>query len=132
MAAPVYATVAELAGAMDPDKPPADAARMLRDASGDIDDLLLCAVYATGPAGAPADPDVIEALREATIALVRYRIDVGDDGGGAMEMLTSASLAGVSMSWGGGGKGKPSVRYGPRVPGILQRAGLLGQSPWQE
>jgi hypothetical protein len=121
-----YATTKQLAESMH-EAVPLDAAKRLRDASADLDDLLLCAVYDVDDDGMPTDPDVKEALAEAVCALVQHRLDTGDDDGSGA--LQSASIAGVSLGWNRSGKANPSARYGPKVPGILAGVGLLGQGP---
>lgn len=131
MAQPVYATVDDLAADLgDQQQPPANAERMLRDASRDVDDLIVSAIYSTGPDEMPLDDEIREALRDATLALVRWWLATGDDGSGTSQILTSASIAGVSLGFGNAGKDQPSMKYGPRVPGILARAGLMGRGPY--
>lgn len=130
MAQPVYATVDELANAIKPKTPPANAEQLLVDASGDIDDLILSAVYETDAAGYPTDPEIRDALKQATIALIRWWGGIGEDGTGITQVLTSASIAGVALGFGNGGKDQPSMKYGPRVPGILARAGLMARAPY--
>jgi hypothetical protein len=121
-----YATTKQLAESMH-EAVPLDAAKRLRDASADLDDLLVCAVYDVDDDGMPTDPEVQQALVDATCALVEHRLNTGDDDGSGA--LQSASIAGVSLGWNRSGKGNPSARYGPKVGGILAGAGLLGTGP---
>ena len=65
--APVYATPADLAAWLGLQEPPAGAVRALRDASLDVDVILVGAVYAVNDEGAPTDPKVADILMQATL-----------------------------------------------------------------
>jgi len=71
--APVYATPEELATWLGLDEPPAGAVTALRDASLDVDRLLIGAVYATGADGRPTEQHVIDTLRDATCAQAAFK-----------------------------------------------------------
>lgn len=64
---PVYATPTDLADWLGLDAPPEGAARALRDASLDVDVLLVGAVYAVNDEGAPTDPKAADVLKQATL-----------------------------------------------------------------
>lgn len=70
--APVYATPADLAGWLGLPEPPAGAERALRDASLDVDALLVGAVYAVGGDGAPTSSRVADILMQATLHQVEH------------------------------------------------------------
>lgn len=70
--APVYATPADLAEWLGLPEPPAGAARALRDASLDVDALLVGAVYAVDGDGAPTDERVADILMQATLHQVEH------------------------------------------------------------
>ena len=70
--APVYATPDELATWLGLDEPPAGAVTALRDASLDVDRLLIGVVYETDADGRPTDQHVIDTLRDATCAQAVY------------------------------------------------------------
>lgn len=70
--APVYATPADLAQWLGLEEPPAGAVRALRDASLDVDTLLVGAVYAVDGQGAPTDPRVADILMQATLHQVEH------------------------------------------------------------
>ncbi|MGW9041247.1 hypothetical protein ACWGQL_01575 [Streptomyces lydicus] len=110
---------------------PADAERLLARASEDVDDALLTAVYATDGASMPTDPEVADALADATCAQVEYQLATGDDGTGAAGRWDSVSIGPVSLS---GRKDAPTapgdVDLAPRAHRALTRAGLLPGVIW--
>lgn len=105
------------------------ARRILVDASREIDRVTKTARYRVDPAGRPTDPDIAAALRDATCELVGWWEETGTATGGRA-LFTSASIAGVSLGFGGQGQGTSSNpqadRVGPRVWTILLNAGLTG------
>ena len=112
---------------------PADAERLLKRASEDIDAALVAAVYATDAAGMPTDPAVVQALADATCAQIEFQQETGDTGTGAAGRWGSVSLGPVSLSDrkdtpGGGGGG--DVDLAPRAHRALRAAGLLPGVIW--
>ena len=71
--APVYATPAELATWLGLAEPPAGAVTALRDASLDVDRLLIGAVYATDADGKPTGERIAGILRDATCAQASFK-----------------------------------------------------------
>lgn len=65
--APVYATPEQLAEYLGVETAPEGAQRALEDASLDVDNLLIGAVYAVDGEGAPTEQRVIDALRRAVL-----------------------------------------------------------------
>lgn len=126
----VYATPEQLT-AWTGQPAPADAERLLRRASEDVDASLLTAVYRTDPAGMPTDPIVVEALADAACAQVEYQQATGDDGTGAVAQWDTVSIGPVSL---GGRKGPVraagDVDLAPRAGRALARAGLLPGVIW--
>ncbi|MEU0039955.1 hypothetical protein [Streptomyces sp. NPDC006333] len=124
MAARVYATSADYTE-WSGQAAPTGAERLLTQASRDIDDALLTAYYCTDADGMPTDPDIVEALREATCAQVEYQQETGDTGTGAAGRWDSVSLGPVALS---GRKDAPTGPQGldlaPRADRALRRAGL--------
>lgn len=126
----MYATPAELANHLAPETLPAGAARLLARASRDVDRALLCARYTVDDTGAPTDPKVVDALREATLEQAAYRIETGDDtgvvtGGG------SAAIGSVNVTRtapGAAGSGTVGV-LGEQAHEVLMLAGLTGHAP---
>lgn len=123
-----YATLDELTEHLAPATVPANAARRLDIASRQVDRELLCAVYDVD------DPDVHQALRDATLAQVAAMIENGDNGGGAGSGITSFSIGSVSASRGNAAAGTAPQRTAAglyeQAFTVLQLAGLTGQPPW--
>lgn len=126
----IYATPDQLA-AWTGDPAPPDADRLLARASEDVEDALRTAVYATDAAGMPTDPDVVQALADATCAQVEYQQAAGDDGTGAAGRWDSVSIGAVSLS---GRQSGPTaagdVDLAPRAERALTRAGVLPGVIW--
>jgi hypothetical protein len=121
-----HATTGDLARYSGKPLPPA-ARRLLIDASVEIDRLTRTAVYTTDPAtGRATDPRLRAALAEATCELIGWWDETGT-ATGSRALFTSASIAGVSLGFGGGGaQANPQAdRIGPRVWSILLGAGLI-------
>ena len=120
-----YATEGEFAAWLNPDPAPSGAARLLRDASEDVDEMLLTAIYRVDEDGLPVDAPVIEALRDATCAQAWHRSEHGDD----VEISMSSEAVSLGpLSFGGGGAGKASQgipQHSPRALRILRNAGLI-------
>jgi len=112
MAQPVYATSVEYtASAYGQAAAPADIAKRLAIASKHIDRLVLTAYYDVDVNDKPTDADVIEALREATIAQASYLIDpsAGLGEGQLPPGVSSASIGSASITR---AKPSPEVRIG--------------------
>lgn len=121
-----YATEAEFTAWLNPDPVPAGAARLLRDASEDVDEMLLTACYRVDEDDMPVDDPVKEALRDATCAQALHRSEHGDD----VEIATSGEAVSLGpLSFGGtskGGNASGSVpQRSPRALRILRNAGLI-------
>lgn len=126
----VYATPEQLAEQTG-QPAPADAARLLRRASEDVDDALKTAVYRTDAAGMPTEPAIVAALAAATVAQVEYVTEQGGDDTGAAGQWDSVSIGPVAMSGRRSGPSTPTdVDLGPRAHRALSRAGLLPGVIW--
>lgn len=97
----VYATPAQLAtwtGQPAPD----NAAALLREASILVGSACRCDVYDTIPSGLPSDPDLLDAMRDATCAHAalwdRLGIDPTAGKAGLAATVTSSSIDGASVS----------------------------------
>lgn len=134
MAQPVYATAAEYN-----DSPygqasaGADITDRLAIASRDIDALIVSAVYDVDTSDKPTDPDLVDALRDATIAQASYGIDptAGLAEGEIPAGYTSVSIGSASITR---AKAAPEYRfqgtaYGPRVFQILRAVNLYSREP---
>lgn len=122
-----YATVEEFTDFLDPDPVPANAARLLANASRKLDQLLIGAVYATTN-GLPTDPELADVFREAVCLQAQYIAGLGDETGananvsqlhvGNQRMIRALSLI---------GSGTP--RVSPEMLVLLQTSGLIPVYP---
>lgn len=118
-----YATVDQLNTKLG--KTPVNAQQLLDRASRDVDRALLCAVYD------PADPDVVDALREATLEQVAANLDAGNvtgNGGGRSAGFTIGRLSVQASS----DPADRPVKIGSlweQAWDVLQQAGLTGYGP---
>lgn len=128
MAPRVYATRADLVayglppGVTAPDEP--EATRVLTRASERVDDALVSALYRTNTDGTPYDPDVVEALRNATCAQVIEWRRTGDEHGDAGQWQ-SVGIGSVNLSR---NTAAPTAAPGELCDAAerhLRRAGLL-------
>lgn len=133
MAQRVYATLADFTDFLDPLTPPPGSERMLREASREIDQMLLSSVYDTDEDGYPTDVDAVEALKEATCAQAEYAKTIGDryGVGGLQYHAVSLGSAGLTRGYSAAGS-SAAGRWSAKAWQILQRAGLTGHesSSW--
>ena len=114
----VYATVEDLTaelGATTPEDP----APYLRAASALVRQATRRAVYDTTATGAPSDPDVAEAFRDATTAQVRAWVELGVD--------PRNGPAGVTGAPQSSSIGSASVTYGAREGADVDRIATLSE-----
>jgi 3D (Asp-Asp-Asp) domain-containing protein len=125
----VYATTADYATHLRA-APPTGARRALAEASRDVDDMLLTAVYDTDDDGLPTDATVAAALRDATVIQADYRRGLGDQFGRDAGRLVAGQIGSVSVTRSGtpGGQGAPP-RHALKAWQALQQAGLVGYGP---
>lgn len=130
MAQPVYATPTELADWMGLGSPPDGADRWLRDASMDVDSLLVSAVYDVDEDDLPTDAAVAGALRDATTAQAEYLIAVGDRTGAEADKVR-VKVDKVSVERATSPQTGRAVRdrYAARAVQVLRLAGLLPAQP---
>lgn len=127
--APVYATPAQLAEWQGLDDPPAGATVALRDASLDVDILLVGAVYDVDEEDAPADADVALVLQEATCAQATFNpsghSQTSDDA-----QQTQVKVDKVSVTRAANPQTGRVIRdrYAPGAVDILRVAGLVPPS----
>lgn len=116
---------------------PGNAATLLDRASVYVDDILIGAFYQVDGDGNPTDPDVAEALKQATCAQVQYWSETGNASGveGADDWGT-VSIGNVSLSrtarTGSGSRsgGSTTTTFSPDAIRYLRLAGLLPIAPW--
>ncbi|MBY4571247.1 hypothetical protein ACN95_14600 [Gordonia sihwensis] len=131
----IYATAADietwLGETPDADKP---IARMLRQASIMVGRACRNDLYDVDSAGKPTDPDLLEAMRDATCAQVEVWLSLGIDPAGglaAMEpQITSTSVDGGSVSYDAGTSVRAKIRaaeaLSPTSYSLLTAVGLAG------
>lgn len=124
-----YATVAELEAyaGITPD----DAERLLTRASAMLDaGPLYAAVYDVDANGAPTDPVVIAALRDAVCAQVQWWDELGDSVGAAGAGWGAVAIGGLSMSrsvTSVSGSDSAARQYAPGVADALLSPRLAGR-----
>lgn len=126
-----YATTSDLADLIGEAAVPANAGLLLTRASREIDQALLCAVYATDDNGNPTDADLIAAFRDATCEVVCYWLAQGLTDGYPTG-YQQVSIGSLSLSRGQGSSGAAAgtqTSMGPQAWAILQRAQITGYEP---
>ncbi len=129
MAAPVYATPADLTAYCAPGTSPQGVGeRQLREASAQVDEMLLTAIYDVDSEGKPTAPHVVEALKNATCAQALHVNTYGDE----VEIReTSGPVAlgplslGGRQSAGSPGAGSSVPVWAPRAVAFLRAEGLI-------
>lgn len=121
----VYATPEDLADYAGPGVVDADSPRLLARAAELVDALLVAAVYDTDPDGLPVDPQVRDALRRATCALVQWWAETGDPTG-AGGQFSEAQLGTLRLKR---NDTNTTPEIAPAAVRILATAGLLAHAP---
>lgn len=94
----IYASTDDLSAVLTPI--PDNAAALLRSASVLVRDVTSNDLYDITPAGLPTDPDLRDALREATCVQVAAWVDAGIDlSAGLKPVVASQSADGGSVSY---------------------------------
>lgn len=134
MPAPVYATAADYLAYCNG----VITDTLLKQASLRVDELIIGAVYETDSNDQPTDPDIIDALREATCAMAQWMNEQGDTtgtGGSSSGTLKSASIGSASWSYGDSpttGRQlttSSGLLVAPVAVSVLRVAGLLPAAP---
>ncbi|MEC3977901.1 hypothetical protein [Amycolatopsis sp. H20-H5] len=129
MATRVYATRGDLPSATPAGNPvPAgpEATRLLTSASRLIERATKAAVYATNAAFYPTDPDIRDALRDATCEQALWWLDNPGEESGATQQYASVAIGTVKLDRGTGSTGGvPGQRLAPQADTVLSTAGLL-------
>lgn len=102
-----------------PADPPANAALVLRLASGVVDHLLIGRVYDVDATGMPTDPDVAQALQDATVTIAHEVVERGTLEAGGTAEWQSVSIGSVSLSGRMESNGTLSVSGIPVPPATL-------------
>ncbi|WP_457948304.1 hypothetical protein ACTAQI_20320 [Pseudarthrobacter sp. alpha12b] len=134
----VYATEAELSAWMTPATVPANAAALLRSASGLVRSSTKMATYGTDADGYPTNTALRTAFRDATTAQAQYWADLGIDpskgAAGVAPLAASKSIGGASINYSvyattAEARAGAAGVLGPDAFYILEEAGLLSGSP---
>jgi hypothetical protein len=119
-----YATISDLEAWLAPEPAPANASRLLEQASDALDSALIGAMYE------PTDPGVQEVLRKACVRQVHWMMD-RDDETGANNDLQSMSAGSRSFTRRTVGEGAGAApRIAPQAVTVLRNSGLLTMWPW--
>jgi hypothetical protein len=119
-----YATISDLEAWLAPEPAPANAHRLLEEASDAIDGALTGAVYN------PDDPDVLDILRRACVRQVHWMMDRGDETGAQndLQSMSAGSRSFTRRTVGEGAGAAPKIA--PRAVDVLRNSGLLTMWPW--
>lgn len=124
----VYATVEEFADFLDPDPVPANAGRLLKNASRRLDSILMGACYDTDTDGMPTAPDVLDLFREAVCLQAQYIADL-DDETGANANVSSQRVGDVSVTRAISAAGSGTPRVSPDMIELLRTSQLFPAYP---
>lgn len=113
---------------------PGEVTPLLRHASILVHRVVRNDIYDTDPSGKPSDPDLLEAMREATCAQAEVWMQLGIQPAGglaAMEpQITATSVDGASVSYDSGTSVRAKIRAAealcPAAYIILRDVGLAG------
>lgn len=119
-----YATISDLEAWLTPEPAPANAWRLLEQASDAIDGALTGAMYE------PNDPDVQVVLTKACVRQVQFMMD-RDDETGAQSDVQSMTVGQRSITRRASNSDSSSAlpKVGPQAALVLRNAGLLTMWP---
>src|ERR1700754_4096077 len=127
MSPPIYATLQQLANKLGIDDVadlPADSQEKLRMASRDVDDVLIGAVYATDINEIPIDINIMEAMKNATLAQGSYWLDrYGAEHGPTA--YSNVSIGSVTLGARATGQDGDIPNLAPQALKELRQVGLL-------
>lgn len=93
--------------------------RLLARASEVIDGALFAAVYRTNSSGAALDPEVVNALRDATCAQVEFW-QAGDEEDDVLGPTQGYAVGGLSVQYGAGDNRVTPTYLAPRAARLLR------------
>jgi hypothetical protein len=119
-----YATISDLEAWLAPEPAPANASRLLEQATDAIDSALIGAMYE------PADPEVHAVLTKACVRQVHWMMERGDETG-AQDDIQSMTTGQRSFTRRNnpGHASAPAPRLSPQTVTVLRNAGLLTMWP---
>lgn len=126
--------VERFAGMANP--PGVNVEKLLRRASGMVQHAVRFARFEVAPSGLPSDPDVMDAMRDATCAQVDYWIvnDIDPTDAGTTAVVSKTSLDGASLDYDVAGA-RAAHETAANIMCteshmILANAGLIGGAVW--
>lgn len=120
-----YATPADLAAWLAPEPAPDHAVRLLEQASDAVDEVLYGVAYN------PADLEVQDILRRATIRQAHWMLDRGDETGAQADVQSmTVGQRSITRRVTSGSGGEASQRFAPQAVATLRTSGLLQFYPW--
>jgi len=123
-----YATLQEFTDFLDPDPVPANAARLLKNASRKLDQLLIGAVYDTDAEGLPTDPELADVFREAVCLQAQYIAALADETG-ANSNINQMRVGDVYYFRALSVVGNGTPRVSPDMLDLLRTAGVTPVHP---
>jgi len=118
-----YATEADLTEYLDGDPMPSHPQRLLNQASDDIDELLIGAVYPVDADGVPTGADHIDALMQVCVLQALF---LAPDPDGRKRQYSSMSTSNVSWTRATDASGSPiTPEFSARAYKMLRLAGLM-------
>ena len=119
-----YATISDLEAWLAPEPAPANAHRLLEEASDAIDGALTGAHYH------PNDPDVLEVLRKACVRQVHWMMDRDDETGAQSDVQSmTVGQRSITRRASGNDSGSTAPKVGPQAAQVLRNSGLLTMWP---
>lgn len=119
-----YATVSDLEAWLAPEPAPANAVRLLEQATDALDAALIGAMYD------PEDPHVIGVLNKACVRQAHWMMERGDETGAQddVQSMTTGQRS-ITRRTGTGSGGSATPRIGPQAALVLRNSGLLTMWP---
>ncbi|WP_329376041.1 hypothetical protein [Streptomyces sp. NBC_01483] len=119
-----HATISDLEAWLAPETAPANAWRLLEQASDRIDEALIGAMYD------PTDTAVQDVLRKATVRQVHWMLERGDETGAQddVQSMTTGQRS-ITRRTNAGHASAPAPRISPQAVTVLRNAGLLTMWP---
>lgn len=118
-----YATVPELTAWLAPESAPPNAVRLLTLASQRVDRALLGAYYD------PADAEVVEVLRQATVQQVHWMLERGDETESQSDLQSMSTGSRSFTRRTVGGSAGQAMQLAPSVVDLLRTCGLFRFDP---
>lgn len=133
----IFATPRDLADYLNPDadpgtaEPPANAKRLLRNASREVSRITMASIYDTDVDGMPTEDTIAAAFAEATCAQAEWAIGNGDADGDGPGGYSEASFGSITLKRASTADSTITQQAsGEAATAILRDAGVLPGYPW--